>query len=634
MPGPWPTTSSAGWPTSRCPPGASRWRGGPGGGRGGTGRRSPSLAASVLVALAGTAAVLAVQTRANGRPQEANVRPGGRQRHVTKANADLKSANEREKQRFDLAMEAIKLFHGEVGDDLVLKADQFKPLRDKLLRGAADFYGKLEGLLKDQPDRASRAAMGNAYFELGELTAKIGDKPAALAAHRKGLASVVSWPRNRPPTPRPAATWPGACIAAAILLRRDGRFGRRPSPALRRHASLLEGLPALGPGFRRPPRSARSDLHVDRGLAREHRETGRGDAGLPAVGRDADRGWPTTYPAVTEFRSRAWRTPTTTSAFCSCNLAEPTRRWSLTGGRWRSSRSWPTTTPPSPTSEAAWRLTHQQHRLSAVGNSQASRGTRVVSARVDDPAEAGRLTTPPSPNSAGASPTASTTSALCNRDRPAGRGDGVVPPRPLVRQKLADDNPAVADFRSRLADSHTGMGWLLMQIGRPAAAVAEFAREESIRMKLVGEHPSLPIYQDRLANCQTNEADRAAAAWAIRRGTDSSRASDIAASELGQRSPRSTCLSTRAGGEPTPVWTGASGYRRRCRSVGRLETRRCVSRRGWDAEPRIHLDTRVLPRLAGRIGRSAGLGNLQRASRARRRQSHGAPSERGQFGLH
>ena len=35
----WPTTSSAGWPTSRSRPGASRCRGGRGGGRGGTGRR-------------------------------------------------------------------------------------------------------------------------------------------------------------------------------------------------------------------------------------------------------------------------------------------------------------------------------------------------------------------------------------------------------------------------------------------------------------------------------------------------------------------------------------------------------------------------------------------------------------------
>ena len=107
-----------------------------------------SLAAAVLVALAGTAAVLAVQTQANGRLKQANIDLAVANRLVTKANADLKSANAREKQRFDLAMEAIKLFHGEVGDDLVLKADQFKPLRDKLLRGALDFYGKLEGLLK------------------------------------------------------------------------------------------------------------------------------------------------------------------------------------------------------------------------------------------------------------------------------------------------------------------------------------------------------------------------------------------------------------------------------------------------------------------------------------------------------
>ena len=78
-----------------------------------------SLAAAVLVALVGTAVVLAVQTQANGR--------------LHQANNELALANVREKQRFGLANEAIKLFHGEVGDDLVLKADQFKPLRDKLL---------------------------------------------------------------------------------------------------------------------------------------------------------------------------------------------------------------------------------------------------------------------------------------------------------------------------------------------------------------------------------------------------------------------------------------------------------------------------------------------------------------------
>ena len=147
-----------------------------------------SLAAAVLVALAGTAAVLAVQTQANAKLRSANLDLALSNTFVIRANSDLKSANASEKERFDLAMDAIKLFHGEVGDDLVLKADQFKPLRDKLLRGAADFYGKLDDLLKGQSDRGARNAMGNAYFELGALTSKIGDKPAALTAHKKALA--------------------------------------------------------------------------------------------------------------------------------------------------------------------------------------------------------------------------------------------------------------------------------------------------------------------------------------------------------------------------------------------------------------------------------------------------------------
>ncbi len=85
-------------------------------------------------------------------------------------------------------MDAIKLFHGEVSEDLLMKERQFDTLRNKLLKGAADFYGRLEGLLKDQTDRESRAALGTAYDELGALTEKIGDQTAALAVQRKALA--------------------------------------------------------------------------------------------------------------------------------------------------------------------------------------------------------------------------------------------------------------------------------------------------------------------------------------------------------------------------------------------------------------------------------------------------------------
>ena len=208
-----------------------------------------SLAASVLVALAGTVGVLAVQAQANSRLTQANTNLSIANDRVTKANADLKAANDREKQRFNLAMEAIKFFHGEVGDDLVLKADQFKPLRDKLLRGAAEFYGKLEVLLKDQPDRASRGAMGNAYFELGELTDKIGEKTAALEVHQKGLA--VRRELASDPAADDVARGDVAKSLHAVAGLPSDETGNKelwPSHGLRRQKNLLDGMPKVGVG--------------------------------------------------------------------------------------------------------------------------------------------------------------------------------------------------------------------------------------------------------------------------------------------------------------------------------------------------------------------------------------------------
>ncbi len=147
-----------------------------------------TIAASLLVALAGTGAVLAVQTRANGQLRRANNELAAANGRVAAANTELKAANERDKERFRLAMDAIKLFHGEVSQDLLLKERQFEGLRTKLLNGAADFYGRLENLLKGHADRDSRSALGKAYDELGTLTETIGDQTRALAVHRQALA--------------------------------------------------------------------------------------------------------------------------------------------------------------------------------------------------------------------------------------------------------------------------------------------------------------------------------------------------------------------------------------------------------------------------------------------------------------
>jgi serine/threonine-protein kinase len=148
-------------------------------------RRNRTAVAAAAVALvagvAGLAAVLVVQTRARADLGRANAQ-------VTRANADLLAANARERQRFDLAMAAVQLFHGEVSQDLLLKEKEFAGLRSRLLTGAADFYGNLERLLEGHTDLPSRAALGRAYFELGQLTGDIGNMAEALAVHRKGLA--------------------------------------------------------------------------------------------------------------------------------------------------------------------------------------------------------------------------------------------------------------------------------------------------------------------------------------------------------------------------------------------------------------------------------------------------------------
>ena len=147
-----------------------------------------AAAVALVVALAGTGAVLAVQTHANVELKAANTELAIANTMVKRSNADLQAANARERERFELAMQAVNLFHGDVSEDLLLKQKQFESLRSKLLRGAANFYGKLEELLEGQRDPASRTALGKAYFELGTLNAKLGRQSDALAVQRKSVS--------------------------------------------------------------------------------------------------------------------------------------------------------------------------------------------------------------------------------------------------------------------------------------------------------------------------------------------------------------------------------------------------------------------------------------------------------------
>ena len=297
-------------------------------------------------------------------------------------------ANVREKQRFDLAMEAIKLFHGEVGDDLVLKADQFKPLRDKLLQGAADFYGRLEGLLKGQPDRASRACDGECLLRAGRADRE--DRRQArrpLRSTRRGWRSGARWPRSRPRTARPAATWPAAC-SRPRLARRDRPLRPRPSAAMRRPVSCWKALPLTGPGSEERRSLARPGLQRDGGLLGSTGKTAEMvsayERSLEILTRLVDEN-----PAVSEYRS---------------NLADTHNRIGIHAVEYRQTGRGPGIVPSGAgdRAEAGRRQPHrprfpepvghrpQQHRLAAVAFEPAGRGAGVAPAGAGDPAEAGR----------------------------------------------------------------------------------------------------------------------------------------------------------------------------------------------------------------------------------------------------
>ena len=130
---------------------------------------------------------------------------------MLEANAELTPPKAAVQARYDLAVEAIKTFHTGVSEDFLLKQDQFKELRDRLLKSAADFYGKLGALLGKETDLASRRALAASNFELADLTGKVGRKEDALAAHRAGAGGAGgAGGRSRGPTPGRRPTSAGA----------------------------------------------------------------------------------------------------------------------------------------------------------------------------------------------------------------------------------------------------------------------------------------------------------------------------------------------------------------------------------------------------------------------------------------
>lgn len=105
-------------------------------------------------------------------------------------NSELAAANIRERQRFDLALNAIGMFHGQLSQDFLLKEKRFERSRSQLLSSATKFYTELESQLSGQNDTASRFALARAHDQLAELVVRIRPPAEALSFCQK---SVTMW---------------------------------------------------------------------------------------------------------------------------------------------------------------------------------------------------------------------------------------------------------------------------------------------------------------------------------------------------------------------------------------------------------------------------------------------------------
>jgi serine/threonine-protein kinase len=202
--------------------------------------------AAVLVALAGTGAVLAVQTKANSELRSANLELATAHAKVTRANGELGASIERERARFALAQEAIRTFHSGVSEDILLKQEEFKALRTKLLRGAREFYRKLEGLLQGHADRDSRLSLGRAYFEVGELTRELDSVEEARKVHERAADLFEALSHEDPADTEPRHLLARSLQTLSLILGNIGRANEADA-MLERSREIYRALAAAHP---------------------------------------------------------------------------------------------------------------------------------------------------------------------------------------------------------------------------------------------------------------------------------------------------------------------------------------------------------------------------------------------------
>ena len=393
---------------------------------------------ALLAGIAGTTVGLIRESRAKALLAKSLARE-------RQANADLSAANARVKERYDLAVDAIKTFHTGVSEDFLLKEEKFKDLRDRLLNSAADFYGKLSALLGKETDVASRRALAQSNFELAELTQKVGRVVDALSMHRAVLAAREAL-AGEPGADAGVKVDVGRSLTAvAGLLAPTGKADEALA-TYRRAETMMAGLAGPDPAARAALAACRSKMGIL----------------LSLTGKPAD--------AMAAYKlARADQEALAAAAGASNDSRRELAKTVSAMGYLLESTAKPAE------AESEYR------RALAIQQKLADENPRLTELRAflaDIHGSLGFL--------------------LSSTGKPA---QAEIEQRKAlaILQTLVKDNPAVTNFRFTLASSHVFLGYLIWTKGEPAEAETEFRTALAIQQKLADENPAVTNFRFELA---------------------------------------------------------------------------------------------------------------------------------------
>jgi eukaryotic-like serine/threonine-protein kinase len=398
--------------------------------------KGPVLAGTVvlLALLVGLFAVLAVQAKANA--------------DLAAKNKELLDAQAKVQARYELAVEAIKTFHTGVSEDFLLKEEQFKDVRNRLLKSASDFYGKLGALLGKESDPGSRRALWQANYEVAYLTTKIGRTEDAISAHRQVLAARRALAAEFPAESEMKAEVGRSLVDLGALLDFTGR-NKEAEATFREAESLLVKLVTT---------------NANSGAARTSLARCRSRLGwvLQATGRNAE--------ALSAYRlARADQEMLAAIPGASADagnfLAATINRIALL---------LETTDKPL---EAAAEHCNALLVLQKLAD---------LNPTVDDYSRRLALSHSNLGRVLWSTGKLAEAAAECREAL-------------LIHRRLAQLNPAVNEIRGELADIHLDHGDVLLAAGKASEAVAEFRKALAITHKLADDNPAVPDFRQSLA---------------------------------------------------------------------------------------------------------------------------------------